>query len=50
MYGYHGQALVANLTDRSHRWEPIPEQALRAFIGGSYRGQEKVRQGMAGGG
>jgi aldehyde:ferredoxin oxidoreductase len=34
MYGYHGQALVVDLTDRSHRWEPIPEQALRAFIGG----------------
>ena len=34
MYGYHGQALVFDLTDRSHRWEPIPEQALRAFIGG----------------
>ena len=34
MYGYHGQALVVNLTDRSHRWEPIPAQALCAFIGG----------------
>ncbi len=34
MHGYHGQALVVNLTDRSYRWEPIPAQALRAFIGG----------------
>jgi len=34
MYGYHGKVLIVDLTRRSHRWEPIPEEALRAFIGG----------------
>jgi aldehyde:ferredoxin oxidoreductase len=34
MYGYHGKALVVNLTDRSYRWDSIPEAALRSFIGG----------------
>src|SRR5919106_4723207 len=34
MYGYHGRALVVNLTDRSHYWVPVPEDALRHFIGG----------------
>ena len=34
MYGYLGKVLVVNLTDRSHRWEPVPETALRQFIGG----------------
>ena len=34
MYGYLGKVLVVNLTDRSHFWEPVPETALRQFIGG----------------
>jgi aldehyde:ferredoxin oxidoreductase len=34
MYGYHGKALVVNLTDRSYRWDSIPEAILRSFIGG----------------
>ena len=34
MYGYHGQALVVDLSNGCHRWDPIPEQALRQFIGG----------------
>src|SRR5918992_3613450 len=34
MYGYHGKALVVNLTDFSYRWDPIPEEALYSFIGG----------------
>ena len=34
MYGYHGKALVVDLTHRTHRWDPIPEDALRSFIGG----------------
>ena len=34
MYGYHGKALVVNLTDRTHRWEGIDRRALRSFIGG----------------
>ena len=34
MYGYHGKALVVDLTNRTHRWDPVPEEVLRAFIGG----------------
>ena len=34
MYGYHGKALVVDLTSRIHRWDTIPEDALRSFIGG----------------
>lgn len=34
MYGYHGKALIVDLTDQSHHWEAIPEEALRQFIGG----------------
>ncbi len=35
MYGYHGRARVVDLTTRSVEWEPIPEAALRKFIGGT---------------
>ncbi len=35
MYGYHGVALVADLTTESVHREPIPETVLRNFIGGS---------------
>ena len=35
MYGYHGRALIVDLTTRSVEWEPIPEVALRNFIGGT---------------
>ena len=34
MYGYHGKALVVDLTTRTHRWDEIGEEALRNFIGG----------------
>ena len=34
MFGYHGKVLVVDLTNRSHRWDPVPEAALRSFIGG----------------
>ena len=34
MYGYHGKALVVDLTRRTHRWDAIDENALRLFIGG----------------
>lgn len=34
MYGYHGKALVVDLSSGAHRWDNIPEQVLRNFIGG----------------
>ncbi len=34
MYGYHGKALVVNLTDRTYRWDGIDGRVLRSFIGG----------------
>jgi|GEM_PF-1887725 len=34
MHGYHGKALVINLSERSHRWDDIPQGVLRDFIGG----------------
>ena len=34
MYGYHGRVLVVDLSRRTHRWDPVPESALRGFIGG----------------
>ena len=34
MYGYHGKVLVVDLTHRTHRWDPVPEDVLRGFIGG----------------
>ena len=34
MYGYHGKALVVDLSSGAHRWDSIPEQVLRSFIGG----------------
>ena len=34
MFGYHGKALVVNLTDRAVRWDPLEESVLRRFIGG----------------
>ena len=34
MFGYHGRALIVNLTDRKTRWEPLDEDVLRSFIGG----------------
>ena len=34
MFGYHGRALVVNLTDQVARWDPIDESVLRRFIGG----------------
>ena len=34
MYGYHGKALLIDLTRRTHRWDAIDETALRHFIGG----------------
>lgn len=34
MYGYHGKALVVDLTSRTHRWDAIAPDDLRKFIGG----------------
>ena len=34
MYGYHGKALVVDLSSRTHRWDPIEPRVLRDFIGG----------------
>ena len=34
MYGYHGKALIVDLTRRTHRWDAIDEGVLRNFIGG----------------
>ena len=34
MYGYHGRARVVDLTTQEVRWEPLPEDVLRRFIGG----------------
>ena len=34
MYGYHGKALVVNLTTRTHCWDAIGGDALRSYIGG----------------
>ena len=34
MYGYHGKALVVDLTDRTYRWDAIDEDTLCNFIGG----------------
>jgi aldehyde:ferredoxin oxidoreductase len=35
MYGYHGKALLVNLTSRDVTWEALPEPVLRQFIGGT---------------
>ena len=34
MFGYHGRALLVDLTDESVCWEPLDEQVLKSFIGG----------------
>ena len=34
MHGYHGRALLVDLTSRQTRWEPLDESVLRRFIGG----------------
>ena len=34
MYGYHGRALVVDLTTEDTWWEPLNEGVLRRFIGG----------------
>jgi aldehyde:ferredoxin oxidoreductase len=34
MYGYHGKVLIVDLADGSHRWDNLPEEVLRQFIGG----------------
>ena len=34
MFGYHGRALLVDLTDESVRWEPLDKRVLRSFIGG----------------
>ncbi len=35
MYGYNGRALVVDLTSRRAEWQPLDEDALRHFIGGT---------------
>ena len=34
MFGYHGRALVVDLTSRRSRWDTLDEEVLRSFIGG----------------
>jgi aldehyde:ferredoxin oxidoreductase len=34
MYGYHGKALIVDLSTRTHRWDAIGNDTLRRFIGG----------------
>ena len=34
MYGYNGRALLVDLTTQNMRWETLPEDVLRGFIGG----------------
>ena len=35
MYGYNGRALVVDLTARRAEWQPLEEDVLRRFIGGT---------------
>ena len=35
MYGYHGKTLHVDLTTQEVRWEPLAEDVLRRFIGGT---------------
>ena len=35
MYGYNGRALVVDLTTRRAEWQPLEEDVLRRFIGGT---------------
>ena len=35
MYGYHGKALIVDLTTRQTRWETLDRTVLQAFIGGT---------------
>ena len=34
MFGYHGKALLVNLTTQEVRWEPLDQEVLLGFIGG----------------
>ena len=34
MFGYHGKALLVNLTTQEVRWEPLHQDTLQHFIGG----------------
>jgi len=34
VFGYHGRALLVDLTEQSVRWEPLDERVLKSFIGG----------------
>ena len=34
MFGYHGRALVVNLTTQEVRWDPLSRDVLQRFIGG----------------
>ena len=35
MYGYHGRVMLVDLGSKSVRWEPLDEDILRHFIGGT---------------
>jgi aldehyde:ferredoxin oxidoreductase len=35
MYGYHGKAIIVDLTTRQTRWEALDQATLTAFIGGT---------------
>ena len=34
VFGYHGKALVVDLSEKRARWDPVDEDVLRSFIGG----------------
>ena len=34
MYGYHGRAMVVDLTAQDVRWEPLNQDVLSRFVGG----------------
>ncbi len=35
MFGYHGQAMVVDLTTRAVRWDPLPGEVLQRYLGGT---------------
>ena len=35
MFGYHGKILIVDLTEQRSWWEPLEEDVLRGFIGGT---------------
>ena len=44
MDGYHGRALIIDLTTGRHHWQPLPETVLRRYIGGVGLGTYLLRE------